>query len=85
MKENKRPAVGDSTTDRDLDDFVSKPGPSKKARSAKLLSEKQMLDLEIKKDPIVPNTEKRTVWALRTFTDWCDERNKCSAIQTKCP
>ena len=26
---NKRPAVGDSTTDRDLDDFVTKPGPSK--------------------------------------------------------
>ena len=59
MKENKRPAVGDSTTDRDLDDFVSKPGSSKKARFTKLLSEKQMLDLEIKKDPIVPNTEKK--------------------------
>jgi len=44
-----------------------------------------MLDLEIKKDPIVPNTENSTVWALRTFTDWCDERNKCSAIQAKCP
>jgi len=24
-------------------------------------------------------------WTLRTFTDWRDERNKCSAIQAKCP
>jgi len=26
MKENKQPAIGDSTTDRDQDDFVTKLG-----------------------------------------------------------
>ena len=28
---------------------------------------------------------RRIAWAMRTFTDWRDERNKCSAIQAKCP
>ena len=28
---------------------------------------------------------RRIAWALRTVTDWHDERNKCSAIQAKCP
>jgi len=31
----------------------------------------------------VPNTQKCTVWALRTFTDWYDERTKCTDIQAK--
>ena len=66
MKENKQPAIEDSI-DRDLDDLVTKPGPSKKAHFAKPLSEKQMSDLE--KGPVVSNTEKSTAWALRTFTD----------------
>ena len=62
MKENKRPAVKDSA-DHDLDDFVTKPGPSKKARFAKPLSKKQMYDLE--KGPVMLNTDKSIAWALR--------------------
>ena len=62
MKENKRPAVKDSA-DHDLDDFVTKPGPSKKARFAKPSSKKQMSDLE--KGPVMLNTDKSIAWALR--------------------
>ena len=69
MKENKRLAVGDSTTDCDLDAFVTKPG------TIEWLGE----------EPVLPNTQKCTVWALRTFTDWRDGRNKCSNIQSKYP
>ena len=68
-KENKQPI--DPAPDADL--VLAKPGPSKKARFAKPLSETQMTDLE--KGPVVPNTEKSTAWALRTFTDWLNERN----------
>ena len=72
-KENKQ--LIDPVPDADLDDFVlAKPGPSKKARFAKPLSEAQMTDLE--KGPVVPNTEKSTALALRTFNDWRNERNK---------
>ena len=64
-----------NVVDPDLDDFVlAIPGPSKKARFAKPLSETQMTELE--KGPVVPNTEKSTAWALRTFTDWRNERNE---------
>ena len=28
---------------------------------------------------------RRIAWVLRTFADWRDERNKCSAIQARCP
>ena len=81
-KENKQPI--DPAPDADLDDFVlAKPGPSKKARFAKPLSETQMTDLE--KGPVVPNTEKSTAWALKTFNDWCNERNKQSATGDICP
>ena len=67
-----------------MDDFVlAKPGPSRKARFTKPLSEMQMTDLE--KGPVVPNTEKRTVWALRTFNDWRNEKNKQSATGDICP
>ena len=63
-KENKQPI--DPAPNADLGDFVlAKPGPSKKVRFAKPLSETQMTDLE--KGPVVPNTEKSTAWALRTF------------------
>ena len=79
-KENKPQPV----VDPDLDDFVlAIPGPSKKARFAKPLSETQMTKLE--KGPVVPNTEKGTAWALSTFTDWRNERNKQSATGDKCP
>ena len=55
-KDNKQPI--DPAPDADLDDFVlAKPGPSKKARFVKPLSETQMTDLE--KGPVVPNTEKK--------------------------
>ena len=80
-KENKQPI--DPVPDADLDDFVAKPGPSEKARFAKPLSEMQMTDLE--KGPVVPNTEKSTAWALRTFNDWHNERNKQSATGDICP
>ena len=74
----------ESLPDADLDDFVlAKPGPSKKAQFAKPLSEMQMTELE--KGPVVPNTEKSTVWALRTFTDWRNKRNEQSATGDKCP
>ena len=77
-KENKNPAPDD------LDDFVlAKPGPSKKARFATPLSETKMM--EIQKGPVVPNTEKSTAWALRTFTDWRNERNKQPATGDQCP
>ena len=70
--------------DADLDDVVlAKPGPSKKARFAKPLSETQTTKLE--NGPVEPNTEKSKVWALRTFTDWCNKRNKPSATRDKCP
>ena len=72
VKENKRPAAVDPHQ-ADLDDFV-KPKPSKKARFAKPLSDMQMADLE--KGPTVPNTEKSTAWALRTFCDWRESRNQ---------
>ena len=75
-KENKQPI--DPAPDADLEDFVlAKPGPSKKARFTKPLSETQMTDLE--KGPVMPNTEKSTAWALRTLNDWRNERNKQSA------
>ena len=81
FKENKQPV--DPVPETDLDDFVlAKPGPSKKARFAKPLIEVQMTELE---GPVVPNTEKSTAWALRTFTDWRNERNKQSATGDKCP
>ena len=81
-KENKQPI--DPAPDADLDDFVlAKPGPSKKVRFAKPLSETQMTDL--KKGPVVPNTEKSTAWVLRTFNDWHNERNKQSATGDICP
>ena len=81
-KENKQPI--DPAPDADLDDFVlAKPGPSKKARFPKPLSEMQMTNLE--KGPVVPNTEKSTAWALRTFNDWRNERNKQSATGDICP
>ena len=81
-KENKQPI--DPARDADLDDFVlAKVGPSKKARFAKPLSETQMTDLE--KGPVVPNTEKSTAWALRTFNDWRNNRNKQSATGDICP
>ena len=80
-KENKQPI--DPAPDADLDDFVAKPGPSEKAGFAKPLSEMQMTDLE--KGPVVPNTEKSTAWALRTFNDWRNERNKQSATGDICP
>ena len=77
-KENKNPAPDD------LDDFIlAKPGPSKKARFATPLSETKMM--EIQKGPVVPNTEKSTAWALRTFTDWRNERNKQPATGDQCP
>ena len=83
VKENKRP-IGDPALDSDLDDFVlATAGPSKKARFAKPLGEKQMSELE--KGPIMANTEKSTAWALRTFTDWHNERNKQSTTEDKCP
>jgi len=63
-EENKRPATSNSTTDPDLDDFVTTPGQCKKAHFAEPLNKKQMFDLE--KGPVVLNTEKSTVWALRT-------------------
>ena len=67
-KENKQP-IDPAAPNADLDDFaLATPGPSKKARFAKPLSETQMTDLE--KGPVVPNTEKSTAWALRTFNDW---------------
>ena len=75
---NENKQLIDPAPDADLDDFVlAKPGPSKKAQFAKPLSEMQMIDLE--KGPVVPNTEKSTVWALTTFNDWRNERNKRSA------
>ena len=40
---------------------------------------------ELEKGPIMANTEKSTAWALRTFTDWRNERNKQSATEDKCP
>ena len=81
-KENKQPI--DPASDADLDDFVlAKPGPSKKARFAKPLSEMQMTNLE--KGPVMPNTETSTVWALRTFNDWRNERNKQLATGDICP
>ena len=68
-KENKQPI--DPAPNADLGDFVlAKPGPSKKVRFAKPLSETQVTDLE--KGPVVPNTEKSTALALRTFNDWCN-------------
>ena len=42
-----------------------------------------MTDLE--KGPVVPNTEKSTAWALRTFNDRRNERNKQSATGDICP
>ena len=42
-----------------------------------------MTDLE--KGPVVPNTEKSTAWALRTFNDRRSERNKQSATGDICP
>ena len=42
-----------------------------------------MTDLE--KGPVVLNTEKSTARALRTFTDWRNERNKQSATGDICP
>ena len=82
VKENQ--LVGDLAVDPNLDDFVlAKPGPSKKARSSKPLSEMQMTELE--KGPLVPNTEKSTAWALRTFTDWRNQRNKHAATGDECP
>ena len=40
---------------------------------------------ELEKGPVVPNTDKSTAWALRTFTDWRNERNRHAAIGDKCP
>ena len=68
MKETSDPPSVISTTDRDLDDFVTKPGPSKTWNQRTTW-----------------RRARRIAWALRTFTDWRDERNKCSAIQAKCP
>lgn len=82
VKENQ--PVGDLAVDPDMDDFVlDKPGPSKKAQFSKPLSEKQMTELE--EGPVVLNTEKSTAWALRTFTDWHNERNKHAATGYECP
>ena len=81
-KENKVPIY--PAPDADLEDFVlAKPGPSKKPRFAKPLSDGQMTEME--KGPVVPNTDKSTAWALRTFTDWRNERNKHSATGDQCP
>ena len=58
--------------DADLDDFVT-PRPSKKPRFAKPLSKVQMEALE--KGSVAPNTDKSTMWAVRTFEMWHNERN----------
>jgi len=73
MKETKQPAISDSTTDHDLDDFVTKPGPSKNhwttwrwARCA-----------EYPKTHSVGTEDLH--WLARI------ERSKCYTIQAKCP
>ena len=54
-----------ASADPDLDDFVI-PGPSKKPRFSKPLSEVQMEALE--KGPVAPNTDKSTMWEFGPST-----------------
>ena len=61
-----------ASVDSDLDDFVI-PGPFKKPRFSKPLSEVQMEALE--KGPVASNMDKSTMWAVWTLDAWRDERN----------
>ena len=82
MSKENRIKRSSASVDPDLDDFVI-PGPSKKPRFSKPLSKVQMKALE--KDPVAPNTDKSTMWAVRTFDAWRDERNANSEMGEKCP
>ena len=81
MSKENRKKRSVASADPDLDDFVTTV-PSKKPRFAKPLSEMQMDVLE--KGPVAPNTDKSTLWAVRTFDTW-RERNGNSQPKEMCP
>ena len=78
-------------TQQDLDDFQTGPPPSKKLKKAaasdRFADPKTNQEMEkLSKGPVVPNTEKNTMWATRVFNQWRKHRNDCATSkEEKCP
>ena len=73
-------------TQQDLDDFQLAPPSKKSALNSRFAAPKPEGEMTVlSKGPIVPNTEKCTVWATRMFDQWRKERNALSDNVEKCP
>ena len=73
-------------TQQDLDDFQLPPPSKKPAANNRFAAPKSDGEITVlSKGPIVPNTEKCTIWATRVFDQWSKERNALSKNVEKCP
>ena len=71
-----------ASKENSLDDVDFQPAKKLKLKHfAPPLSELEMTNVE--KGPTVKNTQKCTDWAVRVFSEWCEERNTSEA--EKCP
>ena len=60
-----------NNTQQDLDDFQLAPPSKKSAVSNRFATPKSEGEMTVlSKGPVVPNTEKCTVWATRVFDQW---------------